>query len=224
MSQRLLLTDPTATADLDTYLGRAAAVQDASVRVIVEGGVLAVYAPVLQPASLLDDSATVLGLRVFGVQDPGEAIDTIVPIASLRARAAAATAVEEGFELGMPTPVYSVTWAGVVPPRGGWAPIGEVSTALLATAATEGIAEVAQALPANAGEPVVRSVRGLVWNAPVPGAESLPKGAALAAHALGFLPPSGEEIGTIHEVGPWTRLSLRRGHVLVKRRAWSLAG
>lgn len=224
MTLRLLLTEPTAAGDLDTFLGRAAAVQDGSVRVIVGGGVLAVYAPVLQPAGLLDEAATVLGLRAFAVQDPGESIDMAVPIAALRARVAASVDTGEGFELGMPAPVYAVTWAGVVPPRGGWAPIGEVRTSVLTEVATAGIAEVAQAIPTNAGDPIVRGVRDKVWGAAIPDAPSLPAGAALAAHTLGFLPPAGEETGTIFEVGPWTRLSLRRGDVLVKRRVWSLAG
>lgn len=226
MADRLLLTEPDAAGDLDTFLGRAEAIQDGSVRVITAGGVLAVYAPVLFPTSLLDESATVLGLRTFAIEGDESAVDSIVPIASLRARASSAAAVGEGFELGMPTPVYSVTWAGIVPPRGGWAPIGSVSSALLAEAAAKGIAEVAEAIPTNSGEAIVRSVRSLVWNEPIDGAEALPRGAAFAAQALGFLPPEGApaEEGELFEVGPWTRLSLARGHVLVKRRAWSLAG
>ncbi len=221
----LLLTEPTAAADLDTFLGRAAELQDGSVRILASGGVLAVYAPVLFPASLLDESATVLALRTFAIEAIESEIDSVVPVASLRARAAAVTE-GGGFELGVPTPVYSVTWAGVVPPRGGWAPIGSVATAILREAAAKGIAEVAEAIPTNAGEAIVRSVRGLVWNEPIVGAEALPRGAAFAAQVLGFLPPEGAdaEFGALYEVGPWTRLSLARGHVLVKRRAWSLAG
>ena len=47
MAARLQLTDPAATQDLDTYLARAQAVLDGgSVRVIVSGPVLAIYAPV----------------------------------------------------------------------------------------------------------------------------------------------------------------------------------
>jgi len=227
MPQRFQLADPAAEADLDTYLGRAAAahdgpVRDASVRVIVAGAALAVYVPVLLPAGLLDDSATVLGLRVFGLREPGDEVDTIVPIAGLRDRLAAAAG--GAFELGAPTPVYAVSWAGIVPPRGGWTPIGEVDAAELRDSAIAGIEEVATAIPARAGDPIVHGVRAHVWGAPLPGAERLPRGAALAAHALGFLPPSGTETATIHEVGPWGRLTLRRGHVLVKRRAWSLAG
>lgn len=223
MTSRLLLTDPQALADLDTFLGRAVQVEDGSARIVAADGVLAVYVPVLFPSGLLDDSATILGLRTFALEDAAASVDLVVPMASLRARAAAAG----GVELGVPTPVYSVTWAGVVPPRGGWQPVGApVSTEVLSRIADEGIREVAAALPDNAGEAVVRQVRSMVWGEPISGAEALPSGAALAAAALGFLPPAGAppELGSVFEVGPWTRLSLARGHVLVKRRSWSLAG
>jgi len=267
MTDRLRLADPQAPADLDTFLGRAIQTQDGSARLVVAGRVLAVYVPVLFPTSLLDDSATILGLRTFALavpdadgagdggdpQPPAE-LDVVVPMASLRARAASAAA-GEGFELGIPAPVYSVSWSGVLPPRAGWIDIeAPVATDLLARVAETGIREVAAALPANAGEAIVRQVRAMVWGEPIEGAEALPKGAALAAAALGFLPPGGGvppepgpslaaggfrtpeqdgpapgaaapiETGGIYEVGPWTRLSLSRGHVLVKRRAWSLAG
>lgn len=223
MTSRLLLSEPQALADLDTFLGRAVQVDDGSARIVAADGVLAVYVPVLFPSGLLDDSATILGLRTFALADASAAVDSVVPMASLRARAAASG----GVELGVPTPVYSVTWAGVVPPRTGWQPIGEpVSTQLLAEVAEAGIREVAAALPEHAGEAIVRQVRSMVWGEAIAGAEALPSGVALAAAALGFLPPDGApaEGGTIHEVGPWTRLTLARGHVLVKRRSWSLAG
>lgn len=223
MTTRLLLSEPQALADLDTFLGRAVQIEDGSARVIAASGVLAVYVPVLFPSGLLDDSATILGLRTFALADETASLDLVVPMSSLRARAAASG----GVELGVPTPVYSVTWAGVVPPRTGWQPVGQpISTGVLAELAEQGIREVAAALPENAGELLVRQVRSMVWGEPIAGAEALPSGAALAAAALGFLPPQGAppELGTIHEVGPWTRLTLVRGHVLVKRRSWSLAG
>jgi len=226
-----MLAEPQALADLDTFLGRAIRVQDGSARVVAGDGVLAVYVPVLFPSGLLDDSATILGLRTFALATPGAGeepaeVDAVVPMASLRARAASAAA-GEGFELGMPAPVYSVTWAGVVPPRSGWAPLGgPVPSRLLAEAAEAGIREVAAAIPENAGEAIVRQVRSMVWGEPIAGAEALPRGAAFAAASLGFLPPDGAEsdAGALYEVGPWTRLTLARGHVLVKRRSWSLAG
>ena len=230
MATTLQFADPQASADLDTFLGRSIQVEDGSARVVIAGGVLAVYVPVLFPSGLLDDSATILGLRTFALEASEDGVqpevDAVVPMASLRARAAAAAA-GTGFELGMPAPVYSVTWAGVVPPRAGWVARGTpVSSELLAEVAERGIREVADALPANAGDAIVRQVRTLVWGDTIPEAPALPRGVALAAAALGFLPPQGAEpdVGAIYEVGPWTRLTLSRGHVLVKRRSWSLAG
>jgi len=38
--------------------------------------------------------------------------------------------------------------------------------------------------------------------------------------SLGFL--GDDENANIYETGPWTRVSTERGHVLVKRRSWSL--
>ncbi len=170
MTPRLLLAEPQAPADLDTFLGRAVQILDGSARIVSAGGVLAVYVPVLFPTGLLDDSATILGLRTFALAAPADDgedagdVDSVVPMASLRARAAGSTASGEGFELGVPTPVYSVTWAGVVPPRSGWTPLGvSVPSAVLAEAAEQGIREVAAAIPDSAGDAIVRQVRALVW-------------------------------------------------------------
>ena len=218
MTTTFRLADP-AAADLQTYLGRAAAVLDGAVRIIADGGVLAVYVPVLHPAGLLDDSATVLGLRTVAIADRETSFDLVVPIASLRARLQSTT---DGV-VAVPSPVYSVTWAGIAPPRGGWVRSTDAAAAAqLLEIAEAGIREVAQALPADPGEAVVRQVRQAVWNEPLPGLEMLPAGAAFAATTLGFA-QDPDEVGAVFELGPWARLSLRRGQVLVKRRAWSLA-
>jgi len=66
----------------------------------------------------------------------------------------------------------------------------------------------------------VRRVRAEVWGREIPGAEHIPAGAGFAAVSLGFL---GDDAVASYETGPWTRLTTRRGHVLVKRRAWTLA-
>lgn len=219
MTTTLRLADSAAAHDLGTYLGRAAAVLDGAVRLIAGEGVLAVYVPVLHPAGLLDDAATVLGLRTVALADEDLELDAIVPIASLRARLDGAA--DGGFDV--PTPVYSVTWAGIAPPREGWVRLpAPAPTAVLAAAAEAGIREVAEALPADPGEAIVRQVRQAVWNEPIDGLEALPRGAAFAATALGFAQDEDED-GVVFELGPWSRLTLQRGHVLVKRRAWSLA-
>jgi len=219
MTTKITLADPAAAADLGTYLARADAVVDGAARLVADAGVLAVYAPVLTPAGLLDDAAMVLGLRTLALADRDASVDVVVPIASLRARLDAAV----GGSIGVPTAVHSVTWAGIVPPRGGWVRLPTpVDAGMLAEVADDGIRQVAAALPEDPGEAVVRQVRQAVWNEPIPGHEPLPRGAAFAAMTLGFLGEPEEQAG-VFELGPWSRLSLRRGHVLVKRRAWSLA-
>jgi hypothetical protein len=94
---------------------------------------------------------------------------------------------------------------------------------VLERAAVEGVAEVAEAIPHEAGEQLVQRVRGEVWSKPMPDLEYVAAGAGFAAHSLGFIVESDESV-TVHETGPWTRLTMRRGHVLVKRPAWSLRG
>jgi hypothetical protein len=212
-----ILPDAPSLDDLHVFLSRAARVEEGSVRLIAGSGVLAVYSSVFTPAGILDESATVLGLRTLALTEPA-AFDAVVPVRSLiqrveRAQAEGATAI------GLPMEVNTATWAAISPPRGGWQAMGEVAPALLDAAARVGIREVASAVPDGAGEQIVRKVRSDVWGKPIPGAEHIPSGAAFAAFALGFL---GEDAVRVYETGPWTRLSTQRGHVLVKRRAWNL--
>src|SRR6187431_2244046 len=85
MSDAFALQDTQSLHDLRTYLGRAGRVEDGSVRLIAGGGVLAVYAAVLYPAGLLDESPTVLGLRTFALPQEEE-FDIVVPLGSLLRR------------------------------------------------------------------------------------------------------------------------------------------
>lgn len=211
------LADAPSLDDLQVYLARAARVEEGSVRLIAGSGVLAVYCSVFAPAGLLDESATVLGLRTLALTEAAT-FDVVVPVRSLlqrleRAQGSGATTV------GLPMEVNTATWAAISPPRGGWQQLGEVSPTLLDESARAGIREVAAAVPDGVGEQIVRRVRNEVWGRPIVGAEHIPSGAAFAAYALGFL---GDDPVRVYETGPWTRLSTQRGHVLVKRRAWNL--
>lgn len=221
MDRTLTLPDETARADLTTYLGRADRIDRASVRLIAGGGVLAVYTAVLHPGGLLDETPTVLGLRTVRIA-AGQDLDSVVPIASFVARLEAAPRSPDGsIPVGVPAEVATVTWAGVAPPRSGWQAVDRVAAGPLDEVARAGIVEVAQAIPTDAGEAIVRRVRAEVWGRPIPRIEHVPAGAAFAAQSLGFLGDPAEEI-PVYESGPWTRLSAERGHVLVKRRGWSL--
>jgi hypothetical protein len=225
MSQSFSLVDSLAVADLQTYLSRAARVEEGSVRLIGGSGVLAVYSAILYPRGLLDQTPTVLGLRTFAIVQ-GADFDAVVPIRSLLDRLARiAEAIEPApgvgpVEIRMPLEVSTVTWAGISPPRGGWRPVGETTVELLQRTARDGIAEVAESIPTGTGEQLVQRVRAEVWGRPIDALEYVPAGAAFAAESLGFL-ADGEPV-SILETGPWTRLTTKRGHTLVRRQAWSL--
>jgi hypothetical protein len=89
-----------------------------------------------------------------------------------------------------------------------------VAASLLASRAQWGIAAVAEAVPQDPGEDVVRTVRASIWGVPDEALDGMPLGAAFAAFALGFI--VGEEEAAVRTAGPWTRVSLNRGHVIVR--------
>jgi hypothetical protein len=225
MVQQLTLADSLSLGDLHTYLQRAGRVEDGSVRLIAGSGILAVYTAILYPRGILDESPTVLGLRTFAVVDT-EDFDAVVPMRSLverivRARGELVDDESRPVTMSRPPEVNTVTWAGISPPRGGWRALGETDAATLESAARAGIAEVAEAIPAGTGEQLVQRVRSEVWGRGVEGLEYVPTGAAFAVYSLGFL---GDDPVRLFETGPWTRLTSRRGHVLVRRRSWTLKG
>jgi hypothetical protein len=229
MSEFFSLVDTLAVSDLQVYLSRAGRVEDGSVRLVAGSGVLAAYTAILYPRSLLDHIPTVLGLRTFAT-DRDASFDAVVPTRSLLDRLARAAdappqpgADHQPIGIRLPLQVSTVTWAGITPPRGGWHRVGETTAAVLERASAEGIAEVAEAIPHEAGEQLVQRVRGDVWSKPIPELEYVAAGAGFAAHSLGFV-VEPDEVVTVHETGPWTRLTTRRGHVLIKRPAWSLRG
>lgn len=225
MSRHFTLSDPLALDDLSTFVSRAGRLEDGSVRLIAGSGILAVYSAVLYPFGLLDEVPTVLGLRTFAVDPEEPALDAVVPIRSFAQRIESARLRREagtagGTRVSLPVEVNTVTWAAISPPRGGWYSIAPLGSDLLQRVAKEGIDEVAAAVPESAGEQIVRKVRSEVWGRPIEGHEHIPAGAAFAALSMGFL---GDDEVRLFETGPWTRLTTQRGHVLVKRKAWTLS-
>ena len=125
----------------------------------------------------------------------------------------------------MPPAEVRVPWAGIAPPRGPWEPVGTVSASSLRAAADTGIEEIATGAPEGSGGHAVDALRRRVWARTAlevagpqdgPSPESVPvvAGAAFGAHVLGFLPQSGQ--ATLLRSGPWTRLTLPGGHILVR--------
>ncbi|WP_349897182.1 hypothetical protein [Parafrigoribacterium soli] len=223
MSRTLSLADSLSLGDLHVFLSRAARVEDGSVRLISGSGVLAVYVAVLYPAGLLDETPTVLGLRTFALTTRDE-FDVVVPLGSLQQRLSRlqseVTDPTAPVHITLPIEVNTMTWSAISPPRGGWRMVGDADHARFESVAKAGIDEVAAAIPEGTGEQLVRRVRTEVWGRPIDGLEHVPAGGAFAAHALGFL--GADDAVRLYETGPWTRLTTRRGHVLIKRRAWSL--
>jgi hypothetical protein len=207
VSARLVFPDAQAAADLLTFASRAAPLGDGAVRLRAAGGTLVVTSAPLAPRGLMDSTPTVLGLRAMAV-DPELVCDLVVPAETL------APALDDARAVALPDSAVSAAWAGVSPPRGGWEPAGEVAASTLASRAQWGIAAVADAVPTDAGEDVVRAVRARVWGPPDEALAGMPLGVAFAAFALGFI--GGEEQAALRTAGPWTRITLSRGHVLVR--------
>ena len=207
MSQRLLFPDPEAAADALTFASRTARLGDAGVRLQASGGTLVMTSAPLAPRGLFDTTPTVLAMRALPI-DPELVCDLAVD-ATLLERAA-----DDSRALLLPEIAVSPSWAGVAPPRGGWEAAGTIAASVLAARAQYGIAAVAEAMPADPGEEVVRTVRASVWGAPDDQLAGLPLGAAFAAFALGFI--VGEEDARLLTSGAWSRLTLIRGHILVR--------
>jgi hypothetical protein len=211
----LRLVDAGSRSDLGVLVGRAKRVDpDGDARLVGHGSVLAVYVSPLHGAGL----PTVLGLRTFGLAEPWTG-DVVTPLAALSDRLAKQSAAPV---LPLP-PVQSgsVAWAGVSPPRSGWQPVGETSSAAVAASAAAGIAEVSEGTPAGVGSAAVSRLRGTVWSRPAEWSTAwrvqVPDGAAFVAESLGFLARDADSRVSVHANGSWTRLTTRAGHVLVRR-------
>lgn len=199
---RLVLADAPSAQDALTFARRSARIGDEGVRLQAAGGVLAMSTAALAPRGLLDRTPTVLGMRIIAA-DPELQCDLVV---------GELAETDDDTALALPETALAPAWAGVAPPRGGWEPRGEISAATLASRAQWGIAAVAERMPKDAGEDVVRAIRGDVWGMPDDALLGLPLGIAFAAFSLGFI--GGEEQARVTASGRWTRVTLQRGHIL----------
>lgn len=207
MSPQLRFPDPRVAADVLTFAGRASRLGDGAVRLRSAGGTMAITAAPVAPRGIGDDLPTVLGMR-FVPSDPELECDLVVDAGALGAG-------DSPGAVALPDGAVSVAWAGISPPRTGWQPLAALDAAALEEVARAGMAEVAAAVPTDAGEEIVRAVRSRVWGRPDPTLGGVVTGAAFAAVGLGFVGDAHEE-AAVAGSGTWTRLSLRRGHVLVR--------
>lgn len=229
MPAMLHLPDDRTRADLATFLGRAARIEEGAVRLQSAATprvtAVAVWVPILRPQTILDDSPIVLGMRAVASRidggDPADMrdghFDAVVPLRGMLDRLASD---REQHRLDIPLPPERPleAWAAVSPPRGGWERIGEIEGDELTRVAEAGIADVARAVPGNLGTLLVERARTDVWTSAleVPGASGtgLVAGAAFAAHALGFITAAA----VVSRSGGWLRLSTSAGHVLTRPR------
>ncbi|GAB3602021.1 hypothetical protein [Microbacterium aureliae] len=207
MSPRLVFPDSRSAADVLTYCARTSSLGDGAVRLRAAAGVLAISSAPLAPRGLFDATPTILGMRTVAI-DPELECDLVVPASALVA------AADDDTALVLPETAVTASWAGVSPPRAGWTESAGLAASTLAARAQWGIAAVAEAMPQNPGEDVVRSVRASVWGVADEALGGLPLGVAFAAFALGFV--AGEEEARVRVAPAWTRVSLHRGHVLVR--------
>ena len=206
----LRFADADTLADLGTYVTRARSLDaDGAIRLQSFGTTLAAYVGVL-PGKGLMTSGAIIGLRVMALAEPTDVdVDVTVSLASVAERLARPGTST----LSLPPTTVSVGWAATTPPRGGWEIVGELSVADLKTAATQGIAEIAQGTPEGSGAAAIAALRNRVWAHDSQTTPPIPSGAAFAAYALGFLT---QESARVFAHGRWTRLSTATGHVLVR--------
>ena len=209
-TQHIDFGDPRGLADLGTYLGRASrANPEGAVRLQVLGHLLVTTVAVIEGTGLMGEG-TVLGMRVVTIA-PSDDIDATVSFASVNDRLAREG---NGAVLSVPPTTVRAPWSGLTPPRDGWEPVGQLDGDVIDSIARQGISQVAEGTPENAGGHAVDSLRRRTWSAMSDTVPPIAAGLAFGAHVLGFT--SAGESASIAAHGRWTRLSTSRGHVLVR--------
>jgi hypothetical protein len=210
---QLRFVDAEALADLGTLVARARSVDpEGAIRLQAHGRTLAAYVGVLPGSGLLAEGA-VVGLRTMPLAEDSD-VDATVSLAAVSDRLARHDTMPGPAVLDVPPVAVRAAWAAVAPPRSGWERVGSLAADVVNEAAREGIEEVAQGTPGQAGGHAVAALRQRVWQRSTSTVPPFPAGGAFAAYVLGFTPP-GSEV-TVFAHGRWTRLSTAAGHVLVR--------
>ncbi len=215
MNKDFTLIDEQSALDLQAYLNRAKRLDpEGLVRLRAFGNVLAVYVAPIFAGSFMDNGVTVLGLRTIELSRDAE-VDVLVQIGSVLERLAKLLdAGSKEFSIEVPPVTGRAAWAGVSAPRSGWVQTGAINETVLTQIARDGIAEVADTLPASVGGPIAARIRGEIWGRGIKEDVTIPTGAAFVAAGLGFM-TENEEVGIFH-ADNWVRLSTEFGHVLAR--------
>lgn len=206
---RPVFADPGEAAALAAFLQRLVRWEKAAaVRLQADRGVLGVYA---RPARF-----EVLALRTARLLGDGAELDATVSAGELLEGVA-----ETDEAVTVPGDVTGPSWAGLLPPRGGWRPTAELSGADVRQAASAVITEFRER--SEAMPPAARTREALdalaeeVWERRLTGTR-LPLRAVHAAQALGFLHIAPDTPVALLAAGPWLRLGTPHGSVLVRPR------
>ena len=212
-SETVVFEDQETVADLSTFFSRARSIEDGAAMLQASGTALAIYVPVLYPEFLGDAVPTVLGMRAVRLSQAADAQGTYA-IGALTDRLARMDGASR--ELAVPPAELSASWAGRSVPLSGWEKRETIADDVLLAEALRGIGVVAQALPENAGKPVLKTVRARIWSSPLNGTQTpMPLGMAFGAHALGFLRAGATS--SVYASAGWLRLSSTGGHMLVRQ-------
>lgn len=207
----LVFADPGEAAGLAAFLGRLLRWEkNAAVRIQAGDGVAGIFA---KPARF-----EVLAVYTGRLLEPVE-LDVTVSAGELLERVD-----EERESVAVPPSVTGPSWAGLLPPRGGWQEFGQVPVDAVGAVAAAAVGEFRERAEKLGQEKRSRQVLDAlaeeIWSRPL-GRTGLPLRAAHAAHALGFL--RGKEQAVLLEAGPWQRLRTPYGSVLVRRGGGSAA-
>lgn len=204
--RRLVFADPGEAAGLGAFLQRLVRWEKtAAVRIQAGDGVVAFFA---KPARF-----EVLAVRTARLLEPADSeVDTTVSAGELL------EGVDEQAETcTVPKPVTGPPWAGVLPPRGGWEPFGEIPPDAVRAVAAAAVGEFRERAEKLSERERTRkrldTLAEEIWSRPL-GRTGMPLRAAHAAHALGFL--AGEEPLRLVRNGAWLRLRTPAGSVVVR--------
>ncbi|NKI42587.1 hypothetical protein [Streptomyces physcomitrii] len=204
-------------ADLAAFLTRLLHYDKAAaVRVQATGTTLAVFG---RPASF-----EVLAIRTARLAKPYEhGLDAVLDLTASAGELL--ERIDEGAGTALvPQPVTGPSWAGVLPPRGGWRevpglPAPERIRAAVGAAVAEFRSRTEQLAPEERTREALDRIGNDLWSRSL-GEGGLPLRAAHAAHSLGFLRPAApgrEPVLALLATGPWLRLRTDYGSVAVRR-------
>lgn len=215
MNKDFVLLDKQSALDLQAYLNRAKRLDpEGLVRLRAFGRVLAAYVAPIFSGSFMEEGPTVLGLRTSELAEDAE-VDALVQISAVLERLA--KLIDSGaqdFTVDVPPVTMRAAWAGISAPRTGWVHSGNINESVLTQIARDGIAEVADTLPASVGGPIAARIRGEIWGRGIKEDVTIPTGAAFVAAGLGFM-TENESVEVFH-AERWVRLSTEFGHVLAR--------